>query len=282
MNKILITGSSGFIGKHLFSTLSKLKYSVCGFDINNSGDVVDEKTWNHFPKADVVIHLAAKSFVPQSWQYPGDFIKCNVIGTTNALNYCKKNNAKLIFLSSYMYGNPISLPIPESAKLDPTNPYALSKKISEDICQFYCEKFGLDAIILRPFNIYGNGQPVNFLIPQIISQVKNNSEIIIKDSEPKRDFVYINDLINAIIKSIEINIKGYSIFNIGSGVSYSVMELINIIQKLNMSNKPIISTNERRRDEIMDTVADIQKAKNELGWEPEWTLHDGLSQLLNQ
>lgn len=281
MTKILITGSTGFIGMHLLSALSKLEYSIYGFDLDD-GDVAEEKTWNHFPKADVVIHLAAKSFVPNSWRQPADFIKSNVLGITNSLNYCLEHKAKIIFLSSYLYGNPISLPIPESARLDPTNPYALSKKISEEICQFYCSKFGLDAIIFRPFNIYGPDQPENFLIPQIINQVLHSPEIVVQDLEPKRDFVYIDDLVEAIIKAVDINLKGCSIFNIGSGLSYSVKEIIDIIQNLNNSNKPIFSNNKRRRDEIMDTIADTQKAKKELNWEIHWSLHKGLAQVLNR
>ncbi len=280
MTKILITGSEGFVGKHLISTLTKFQIASIGVDFKN-GDIIDETTWRNYPKAEIVIHLAAKSFVPDSWIHPEEFIKCNIIGTTNALNYCRKHRAKLVFLSSYLYGNPVSLPIPESAKLEPTNPYALSKGIAEEICQFYCDKFDLDTIILRPFNIYGPGQPKYFLIPEIINQVKNNPEINVQDFEPKRDYVYIMDLVNAIIKTIDINIKGCSIINIGSGISYSVKEVIDIIQILNGSNKPVFSKNEKRRDEIMDTIADTQKAKNVLAWEAQWSLRDGITQLLN-
>ena len=202
------------------------------------------------------------------------------MGTTNALNYCKNHGAKLIFLSSYLYGNPDILPIAESAKLESTNPYALSKRIAEEICQFYYEKFGLDAIIFRPFNVYGPGQPENFLIPEIINQVRNDNKIILKDLEPKRDYVYIGDLINAIVKAIDVDIKGFSVYNIGSGVSYSVQEVIDFIQEISHSNKPVISKNERRRNEIMNTIADIQKAKTELGWDIKFSLYDGLAKLI--
>jgi len=279
MNSILVTGSSGFIGKHLITALSKLKYNIYGVDYPD-GDVVNKSTWDSYPKANVVVHLAAKSFVPDSWLNPEDYIKTNAISTTNALNYCKKNNAKLILLSSYLYGNPISLPIPESAPLCPTNPYALSKKIAEDICNFYCDKYGINAIILRPFNVYGPGQPNNFLIPEIIKKVKNDKVIIIKDLEPKRDFVYIDDLIGAILKVIKTNIIGCSTYNIGSGLSYSVKEIIDMIQKICNTNKPIYSKNERRQGEIMNTVADIKKTKTELGWEVHWSLQEGLLELI--
>lgn len=280
MTKILITGSSGFIGQHLQKALSKLRVTVYSVDLVN-GDVADPETWKAYPQADILIHLAAKSFVPNSWNQPADYIHCNVMGTTHALDYCKNNGAKIIFLSSYLYGNPDILPIPESAKLEPTNPYALSKRIGEELCEFYCEKFNQDAIVLRPFNVYGPGQPESFLIPEIIHQVRNNKKIILNDLGPKRDYIYVGDLVNAILNVIDKKLKGFSVFNIGSGISYSVQEVVNMIQEINHSNKPVVSKNERRRNEIMNTIADIRKAKTELAWDINWSLYDGLAELMS-
>ena len=280
MNKVLITGSSGFIGSHLQEALANLNVQTYCYDIAE-GDVSDASTWNQYKKANVVIHLAAMSFVPDSWQHPGDFLRCNLLGTINALDYCMRHEAKLILLSSYLYGNPKSLPIPETTNLEPTNPYALSKKVSEEVCQFYCKFFKINVIVLRPFNVYGPGQPQNSLIPEIIDQVKNNDKIIVNDFEPKRDYIYVTDLVDAVIKSIETNIEGFSAFNIGSGESYSVKEVIDLIQKINNSNKPVISKNVRRRNEIMNTIADVHKAKIILGWKINWSLTKGLSALLS-
>jgi len=137
----------------------------------------------------------------------------------------------------------------------------------------------LDISIIRPFNVYGIGQPKDFLIPSLISQIKNSNIIKVKDLEPKRDYVYIDDLITAIISSVN-TINGYKIFNIGSGESYSVAELIQTLQKIAGTNLSIESLNERRKDEIMNTVADISKAKLELNWQPKITLYQGLSTLI--
>lgn len=133
--------------------------------------------------------------------------------------------------------------------------------------------------MFRPFNIYGPGQSDKFLIPSIISQIKSADSVHVKDLEPKRDFVYILDFVQAIVKAV--NYKEYfKVFNIGSGVSYSVEEIIQTIQDINESSLPVYSENLRRKDEIMNTVADITEANLHLGWSPQTTLQQGLEQML--
>src|SRR5207249_744087 len=119
------------------------------------------------------------------------------------------------FLSSYLYGNPSSLPIPETAPLVATNPYALSKRLAEEACRFYADSFGTSITVLRLFNVYGKGQHKSFLIPTILEQVKCSEQIGVKDLTPKRDYVHINDVVGAILKAAEPR-KGLNIFNIGS------------------------------------------------------------------
>jgi nucleoside-diphosphate-sugar epimerase len=277
MIKILVTGASGFIGKFLVTALRTNGYEVIEIT-SKQGDISQEKTWSQFPKADCVVHLAAKSFVPDSWNKPGEFIQCNLLGTVCALNYCKNNQASLLFLSSYLYGKADILPIPESAKLKSTNPYALSKYLAEEACKFYAESFNLNITILRPFNVYGPAQPKHFLIPTIIEQIKSNSSIKVMDLEPKRDYIYIDDLVSAMVKSIMLT-KGFNILNIGSGKSCSVEELICMIQKIMGTDLPVISSSSRRKDEIMNTVADIQLAKSKLNWSPIWHIESGLAEI---
>lgn len=277
MSKILVTGATGFIGKHLIPKLRNAGHEV--FEVSsNDGDIANEITWENFPQTDMVIHLAAKSFVPASWQDPNKYINCNVLGTVAALNYCRKFNAGLIFISSYLYGNPASLPIPENAPLKDANPYALSKHLAEDVCQFYSRNFNIDITIFRPFNVYGPHQPEEFLIPSIMRQIRNKEIIKVKDFEPKRDYIYIDDIITAILAALN-NHKGLHIYNLGSGISYSVKELIRIIQDVMESDLDTFSEDIRRKDEIMDTVADISLAEKELGWIPKWQLAEGLKEI---
>ena len=280
MAKILVTGSTGFIGKSLIANLNLLEHDIEVMD-RSFGDITDPKTWDNFTFSDIVIHLAALTFVPNSWNEPYNYINTNLLGTICALEYCKKYEAKLIFLSTYMYGTPESLPIPENAKLCAFNPYALSKKMSEDACLFYANNFNIKVIVLRPFNVYGPGQSIDFLIPSIINQALAGEEVTVKVLEPKRDYVYIDDLVNFIIATLEFDHQPFTVFNVGTGKSYSVAELINIIQQSLGTNLPVKSSGEKRQQEVMDTRADITKAAELLKWSPSWTLKQGIGEILS-
>lgn len=278
MAKVLVTGASGFIGKHLIPKLCVNQHDVT--EVNRTaGDIADDATWAHLPHAEVVIHLAGKAFVPDSWNDPTGFLKTNLHGTVCALEYCRRLNARLVFMSSYMYGKPEKLPIPESAALQANNPYALSKKLAEEACRFYADYFGVKIVVLRPFNIYGPGQANHFLIPSIVDQVMEGNEIHVKDLEPKRDYVYVEDVADAITMAVGLD-KKFDILNIGTGVSYSVAEVIDFIQEIKGTNLVVQSGSERRTAEIMDTQADITKASDIMGWSPKWTLRAGLQNLL--
>ena len=279
MNKILITGATGFIGKELISKLRFSKYDIIKVNSSN-GNISDKATWLQFEPADVLIHLASHTYVPDSWKEPYKYIKTNFYGTICALEYCRQHNVRMIYLSSYLYGNSKLLPTPESAELISNNPYGLSKKFSEEACKFYADFYGIKTTILRPFNVYGPEQPEKFLIPTIISQARNGKVIVVKDLKPKRDYVYLEDLVDAIIKVIDTPLD-FDIFNIGSGVSYSVEELINIIQNIIGTDLKVEITSETRNSEIMDTQADIIKAWNILGWKPKYSLEVGLNKIIS-
>ena len=279
MKKILITGSEGFVGKNLIRYLKN--YSFQRIETKNkSFDLRLNESWEQIEKCDYLIHLAGKSFVPKSWEEPARFIENNILLITNALEYCRVNKTKLIFLSSYLYGNCKKMPIKENAPIEATNPYALSKLLSEKLCYFYKNNFQVNNIILRVFNLYGPGQPKEYLLSKITNQVRYENIIKVDDLSPKRDYVYIDDLCSAIVKAI--NYKGNEhIFNIGSGKSYSVKEVIDFIQNIygtsfNIKEKKLI-----RKNEILNTIADINLAKKELGWLPIYDLKEGLKKIKN-
>ena len=201
MKKVLITGSEGFVGKNLIRYLKNYSFKIIKTS-DHSYDLRLSESWKQFEKCDCLIHLAGKSFVPQSWQEPEKFIKNNILLITNALEYCRNNKTKLIFLSSYLYGNCKNLPTKENAPIQANNPYALTKLLSEKLCHFYKENFQLNYLILRVFNLYGPGQSNNFLLSKIIKQVQYEKFIQLESLIPKRDYVYIDDLCSAIVKSI--------------------------------------------------------------------------------
>lgn len=278
MVNVVVTGSSGFIGGHLVAYLKAEGHDVVEIT-SKFGDIADQATWRKIPKASVVMHLAGKVFVPDSWAEPEAFIKCNVMGTIGALGYCALHKAKLIYLSSYLYGAPAQLPIRENAPLVTNSPYALSKKLAEDACEFYARSFGVNTTILRPFNVYGPGQAQKFLIPSIVQQVHTEAAIRVMDLEPKRDYVYVTDLVRALVMAINDR-NGFSVCNIGSGMSHSVADVIGIIQHISGSDLPVYSESTRRKGEVMDTIADIGEAKRLLNWTPRFDLREGLADML--
>src|SRR5437870_4160010 len=194
MTSVLVTGAAGFIGKRLVARLRESGHDVHEVD-RPEGDVADEATWRAFPRTDVVVHLAGRHFVPESWTAPAAFIHTNVLGAVQALGFAKTNSARVVYLSSYLYGNPAVQPIPETAPIVATNPYALSKKLAEEACRFYAERFGVPVTVFRPFNVYGPGQADQFLVPTIIKQVAEGREIRVLDLEPRRDFVFLEDVV---------------------------------------------------------------------------------------
>lgn len=276
MTKALLTGASGFIGRRLAPHLLKTGYEVVALG-SSDGDVADPEAWLRQPAADVVVHLAGRTFVPASWEDPQATVRTNLLGTMGALEYCRRQGARMVFVSAYIYGSPDDLPIKEDAPLRPSNPYALSKKLAEDTCRFYAEQLGVPVTIIRPFNVYGPGQGDDFLIPSIIRQLHAGA-ISLKDLSPRRDYVYVDDVVEAIARAVE-RPAAFETYNIGSGVSQSVAEVVEMIQRIWGVSVPVRSEEVRRPGEVMDTVADISRASRGLGWTPRFSLEAGLRQM---
>jgi len=278
--KIIVTGYSGFIGTYLIEKLSKTNHDLVLLDISNGVDICDWEQVKYVDNVDVIIHLANLSFVPASYADPKRFYTTNYLSTLNMLELCRLNKARMIFFSSYVYGHPQYQPIDEKHPIQAFNPYAQTKVICESLCEGYNRDFGVPITVFRPFNIYGKGQNPDFLIPTIIQQAKKG-KIEIKDDRPKRDYIYVEDIVEAILTAIENQNPRIQIYNLGSGVSYSVGEIVNIVRSLFNSEIDYICKNEYRTNEVMDTVADINKINVELGWQPRVSIEDGLKKMIN-
>ena len=279
MKTIAVTGSSGFIGRHLLGALREQQYNIIEIDIEKDLDISDWSKARNIPHFDIIIHLAAKTFVPDSFKRPHEFYFVNQSSTLNVLELARINSASVIYFSSYLYGTPEYLPIDEKHPLKPHNPYAQSKIICEKICEGYYRDFGVPVIIFRPFNIYGPCQNSSFLIPSIIEQLKSG-EIILKDPRPKRDFIHVSDIIHAVMLAIKLENSGLETFNLGSGNSYSVEEIVNLIVKYSGKRTVVKYTNEYRPGEVLDTIADIKKITTKLNWSPSVNIEKGLNALL--
>jgi nucleoside-diphosphate-sugar epimerase len=278
--KILVTGYSGFIGKYLIDRLSHSSHELILMDLANGFDICDWEQIKHITGIDAIVHLANLSFVPASYEQPKKFYESNYISTLNMLELCRINQAKMIFFSSYVYGHPQYQPIDEKHPIQAFNPYAQTKVICESLCEGYNRDFHVPVTIFRPFNIYGKGQNPNFLIPTIIQQAKKGS-IVIKDDRPKRDYIHVKDIVEAVMAAIDTKVSPtLQTFNLGTGISYSVKEIVEQVRKLFNSEIDYQCLNEIRQNEVMDTVADIRKITSELNWEPKISISEGLKMMI--
>jgi UDP-glucose 4-epimerase len=277
---VLVTGSSGFVGRHLVDQLRKEGARVLCFDITDGKDITQWADWETITGTDVVFHLAAITFVPTSQASPRNTYHINVTGTINALEYCRLHKAKIVFTSSYVYGNPNYLPVDEKHPVNPTNPYARSKVAGELICKSYSEDFNVKCVILRPFNIFGPGQREDFLIPEIVNQIKSRDQVTLKDLTPKRDLLYISDAVDAYVAAAGYDGSNFEVFNIGFGKSFTVRAIAETLIRLSNKDMQLTSLNTKRQGEINETVADIRKAKELLDWEPVVAIDEGLREVL--
>jgi nucleoside-diphosphate-sugar epimerase len=274
---VLVTGSNGFVGSKLVEFLKKKEFVVKEFD-QGIGDISDYQF--SFDDLGHVFHLASQTYVPASWDRPLDFYRTNVLGTTNVLELCRRQNCSITYVSSYVYGTPEYLPVDEKHPIHPASPYNHSKLVAEEICKYYSDTFNVPVAILRPVNIYGPGQREEFLIPTIINQVMDPSVkvISVKDSRPKRDYLYIDDFLNAMLCTM--GIKRFEFFNIGSGSSVSVEEIILTALRCAAIDKPYKSENSERKNEIWDVYADISKFRERFCWLPQVSFEEGISRCI--
>ena len=271
MDKILVTGSAGFIGSNVIKKLS-------GYEVvtnhNDSGriDLQNIDQVMKLDSVDTVIHLAGK--IPWRELSSNEFSDNNIKCTQNILEYSgKKNVKKIIYVSSYIYGKQKYCQVDEDHPVNPQTAYAESKNLAEKECIDYCKRSNLDLIILRPFNVYGESMRSGFLISNLINAVRSGKKLDIVNKDSKRDFLHVDDFVELILKTIDYNSK-LEIFNVGSGLSYSFEDIITKIEKISKNKLDIHYDTDKNF--IEDIVADISKIKSKLHWEPRIKIDDGL------
>ena len=305
--KILVTGAGGFVGEYLVKLLKAHNHDIVAIGINNGTflkelsipthvvnildyPVLRETMQNVVP--DAVIHLAAVSNVPISWNKPGLTIDVNIHGTVNVLQALYEVNPKAKFLnigSSDEYGLTAKCgkPLTEDMPCQPQNPYSISKYCTEQMVLQLGKKYGMNVISTRSFNHFGPGQAKGFVVSDFASQIKaieaGEQEAVIRvgDLSAARDFTFVSDVVEAYVSLIEKDVES-GVYNVCSGKAMTVQEILDMM--LHLSSKEIkveIDEGKFRPSEVPLFVGCADKLSNATGWKVSTDIIDGLKNILN-
>jgi UDP-glucose 4-epimerase len=297
--KSIVTGGGGFIGSHLCERLIKLGHRIVVIDnfsvgkkknleaIKNKITIINtdirdyEKIVNFFKNVDNVFHLAALADIVPSIEKPNDYFSTNVSGTLNVLQASIKNKIKrfIYSASSSCYGVPKKYPTAETAEIDPKYPYALTKRLGEELVIHFAKIYNLNATSLRFFNVYGPRARTSgtygavfgvFLAQKLAKQPYT----VVGDGEQTRDFTYVSDVIDVLTKVMNYKNLSGEILNVGSGQTISVNKIISLLKgpKIKIPKRP---------GEPEVTFADISKIKKLINWQPKISIEQGVKFLLN-
>ena len=297
MRKVIVTGGAGFIGSHLVNKLIEQEVKVIVLDDCSTGkykninpkacyintDITTINPYEFLNKeidVDAIFHLAAKTTVQESINKPEYYNNVNVKGTLNMLILANKLNVKrFIFSSSSSVYGDVKVPTSEDYSLNPLSPYALNKLIGEQYCKLYSDIYNLDTICLRYFNVYGdrmNNEGYKLVFPIFKEQLLNNKSLTINnDGEQRRDFIHVDDIVNAniLVAKHKSNFKG-DIYNVGSGISYSINEIADMFGgKKQYGNKVI---------EPFETLACTAKIDLDLNFQPKKELKKWISTYIEE
>lgn len=294
---IIVTGGSGFLGKHLCRALINAGHQIKNIDlVNNSecetiiADVKDTQAMiEHIKDADAVFHLAALIEAGESVKEPQKFIDTNISGSLAVLEAMRMNNIKTFLFSSTaaVYGEPLHVPINEDDRTIPINPYGVTKLALEGLLSSYVASHGFTGVALRYFNLYGPGEkhePETHAIPRFIKQIYNDEEVTVwGNGEHQRDYIHVSDIVDAHLKALTLALEKphqYHYFNLSTERPSSVLEIISHIEKA-MNKKATITRFPPRPGDPLVLVANASKARKQLNWEARVHLESGIKETVD-
>ena len=304
MSLYLVTGGAGFIGSNIVEELVKRSEKVRVLDNFSTGkrenillflDKIeliegDIRSYHIVREAvdgvDFVLHQAALPSVPRSIKDPITTNEVNVGGTLNISNAALDAKVKRVVYasSSSIYGNSEVLPKREDMTTNPLSPYAVSKLAGEKYCQVFSQVYGLETVCLRYFNVFGPRQDPNSqysaVIPKFITAMKKGAQpTIYGDGKQSRDFTFVANVVEANLLACQANCAGGEIFNIACGKRHSLLKLVGKLNEIFESDiEPIFA--EHRKGEVRHSMADIEKAKKMLGYNPSISFEEGLRKIV--
>ncbi|MCF7798454.1 GDP-mannose 4,6-dehydratase [Candidatus Woesearchaeota archaeon] len=308
--KILLTGIAGFIGSHAAKTLIEEGHEVIGLDNLNDyydvslkearlknlvpkevifvkGDILDKELLDSLAQEhsfDVIIHLAAQAGVRYSLENPDTYIQTNVQGTNNIFELARKYDIKraVYASSSSVYGGNDKIPFSETDSVDnPISLYAATKKANELQANVYSHLFGLTTIGLRFFTVYGLwGRPDMALFKFTKGINEEKSIDVYNKGNMKRDFTYVKDIVDGIVSTIDAELTGFNVFNLGRGESVNLMDFIGEIES-NLDKKAKLEFLPMQPGDVPETFSDVSKAKQLLNYNPSVSIKEGVNEFVN-
>lgn len=303
---VFITGAAGFIGSHTVEAFVRSGANVkalvqynSGSNIENLqfleksvldqveivfGDIRDSEQMVTYSKgSDIILHLAALIGIPYSYVAPRSYVETNITGTLNILEAAKRWDVSRIVCTSTSetYGTALYTPIDEEHPMQGQSPYSASKIGADKMAESYFRSFGTPVTVLRPFNTYGPRQSMRAVTPTIITQALESDEIRLGSLSPVRDLLYVKDTALSFVSVITSPKTIGEVVQVGTGDSVTIGDLVKRVQKICGTNKEVIEESGRVRpekSEVMTLICNPKKAKERMGWEPQFSLEDGLRQ----
>jgi len=296
VRRLYVTGASGFVGHYLTQAVAAGEFGECEFHSLAHGvdmrDAEGLRTSLAAAKPHWVIHLAAQSFVPDSFANPRETFDVNLFGTLNLLQALRAIGfaGRLLYVSSGdVYGAvpESALPVSESQMPAPRNPYAVSKLSAEHLCRQWHFSEGLDVVIARPFNHIGPGQTTRFVVPGFASQVAcivagiQPPRMVVGDIDVSRDFSDVRDVVRAYAALLRQGKSGLT-YNVSSGQEVTVRSILHRLCQM-AGVEPVIETDQSRfrPNEQRRMMASCDRLRRDTGWEPQISLEASLGQILN-
>ena len=286
-SSVIVTGASGFIGHNLVKVLARLGANVMVIDRIQPSERLpnvrfewgDLRHLDQIYEADYLIHLAAITNAGFAERYPIDTYEVNVLGTVNLMNHVNIKK-RVLFPSTALTYEASSSPINEEAPVDLSSTYALSKNMGEQVIKFHCNRMGVGHTIVRFFNIFGPGQMPMYIVPQVLSQIKENRHIEIRNGTVMRDLLFVEDCIDAVLKLAVTEAAQDNVFNIGSGHIVSITDVAKAaIEASGLSDVGITDVEEKIAYSPTAIMANIDKVQATINWFPNTTLKQGLKKM---